>query len=329
MTEVVGTMLMEVSDPQQFVADPNVRMAMQETIATVAGVPPDRVEVRLTASRRLTPAAADSERRLQSGSVSVDYTITLPSDGAAATASGGGAASGSGGGSVAAAVAFAANATSVVSALQSIPPSSMTQLVQTTMSAMNATQSGRAYSLQVRSIPQPVVTEVVVPPATTTGTTLPTAMPSCCGPSTSMAWVGWLTGAVAGLAALAAIPCFCLARRRRARRRRLLEQLSDNPVVDGLSLDEMPVVLEETHMAMQGTTTSVVGVPPGQFEVRLMASRGVTAAAADSECRLQSGTVSADNPVVDGIPLDETVVVNGILVDETRSESGEGYMVSI
>lgn len=81
---VQGSFRMTVADPSAFCADPLVQAAMLGTVAGIANVSVDYVEVSLTAARRLASATAGAHfgaraglRRL-SGSVTTAYVITIP-----------------------------------------------------------------------------------------------------------------------------------------------------------------------------------------------------------------------------------------------------------
>jgi len=73
-------MLLAVSSPAEFVADPDVAEATAETIALIAGVDSTHVDINMTViSGRLLSAEVPALRRLRAGvgTVKVDYVITV------------------------------------------------------------------------------------------------------------------------------------------------------------------------------------------------------------------------------------------------------------
>jgi len=77
---VKGSVVMTVSDPATFVADPLAKKVMECYIATLAQVLCDAVSVLLTVVRRLSSSAAEdgAELRRLAGGVKVTYTIRVP-----------------------------------------------------------------------------------------------------------------------------------------------------------------------------------------------------------------------------------------------------------
>jgi hypothetical protein len=90
MEEAVAiSVIMQVDDPQAFVSDPAVEQALVNGMSSIVGMPPsfisvsmavtDPVRRRLGAGFKRNPAlAALARRRLQGGSVQVDYVIIVP-----------------------------------------------------------------------------------------------------------------------------------------------------------------------------------------------------------------------------------------------------------
>jgi hypothetical protein len=72
--------LLEVEDPEAFVADPIVQTAMTNTMASVAGMPAEWVSVTLSVISRRRLGVG---RKLQTGNVQADYIVSIPQDFAA------------------------------------------------------------------------------------------------------------------------------------------------------------------------------------------------------------------------------------------------------
>jgi hypothetical protein len=148
---VEGTMQMEVNDVAAFVTDPAVRVAIGNSIAAMAGVPPSYVLVNVQAAtnanaRRLATrnlATRMFGRRLQSGSVVIDYIIVIPASSALFT-----------------------SVSNIGSALSNAEPQTVSQLMETEVSA----QVGSAtFSLSVTELAAPI-TKLAPTTTSTTGT---------------------------------------------------------------------------------------------------------------------------------------------------------------
>mmetsp|Transcript_117282 Transcript_117282/g.339060 ORF Transcript_117282/g.339060 Transcript_117282/m.339060 type:complete len:246 (-) Transcript_117282:147-884(-) len=138
---VKGSLTMTVNDPAEFVKDPNVKTAIGKSIGEIIGVPATYISVTLTVVERRLEG---SLRRL-TGSVKVDYTITLP-----ATAPAG--------------ESVNTDASDIVNKMKT------TQVVDlaSKINAAVVAEGGTAYTVQVTAIDDPV-TDVVT--TTAPGTT--------------------------------------------------------------------------------------------------------------------------------------------------------------
>eukprot|EP00747_Dinoflagellata_sp_TGD_P215493 gnl/TRDRNA2_/TRDRNA2_88185_c0_seq1.p1 gnl/TRDRNA2_/TRDRNA2_88185_c0~~gnl/TRDRNA2_/TRDRNA2_88185_c0_seq1.p1 ORF type:complete len:598 (+),score=82.23 gnl/TRDRNA2_/TRDRNA2_88185_c0_seq1:230-1795(+) len=132
-TVVAGSMTISASNPEQFVSDPQARTAMREGIADLAGIPSSYVVIDLSIVRRLALWAG---RHLQSGSIRVDYEISLPSE------------SGTGADNPA-----TTSGSSIAATLATRSPDDMTASLS---NALNELDSG-AYTIEVLEVSEPVV----------------------------------------------------------------------------------------------------------------------------------------------------------------------------
>jgi hypothetical protein len=79
-SSVEGALEMEVNDLSAFVSDPAVKVALGNSIAAMAGVPPSFVLVSVSAAASPSARRLSSllNRRLQSGTAVIDYIIIIP-----------------------------------------------------------------------------------------------------------------------------------------------------------------------------------------------------------------------------------------------------------
>jgi len=81
VTTVEGTLLLSVSEPEMFFGSgaAGAKSALEESIAEVAQVGPERVTVNVTRARRLVPNSLLAGRRTQSnGTIVVSYVVAVP-----------------------------------------------------------------------------------------------------------------------------------------------------------------------------------------------------------------------------------------------------------
>jgi hypothetical protein len=126
-TTISGNFKMSVNNAAGFINDPQAKTAVRQAIANVSGVAASKVQARLSTARRLDTGM---HRLLTSGTVQVEYVISLP---AGSPSSGAGSAS------------------SVSSSLQSVTTASLT-------AAVTHALSGSSTSYTVTVTTQPTVT---------------------------------------------------------------------------------------------------------------------------------------------------------------------------
>ncbi|CAE8588430.1 unnamed protein product [Polarella glacialis] len=150
--KVTGSMALSVANPAAFAADPVAKQGIKIGLATHLGIPSSYLEVTLTAARRRLVSSAEEEelRRRLAGSVSVDYTITIPAG---------------------ASVSSESVRTSLVSASSS--SSAKASLASAIVSAVNtaATDAGQStYTVTLETVaePSPVISVTTTPTPTTT-----------------------------------------------------------------------------------------------------------------------------------------------------------------
>jgi len=121
-------------------------MTQEKTLATKTGVPDDWVEVSLAVGRRLSDDISTRLRRLQSGTVTISYTITLPPNRPSSGL----------GSSV-----TVADISAIITAAAADPSAFQAEL-QSQLAALGAT-----YTVTIDSMSAPTVTQVTITTTTT------------------------------------------------------------------------------------------------------------------------------------------------------------------
>mmetsp|Transcript_65819 Transcript_65819/g.189772 ORF Transcript_65819/g.189772 Transcript_65819/m.189772 type:complete len:253 (+) Transcript_65819:92-850(+) len=138
--EIKGSISMKVADPKAFAEDPKVKTAIGKSIGETIGVPAEYITVTLTVvTRRL-----DSSARRLEGSVTADYTITIPATAAATT--------------------MTTNPADITSKMTAVPVADLAKKITDTVKA----DGGTAYTVEVTAVATPTVAVVTTTaPATT------------------------------------------------------------------------------------------------------------------------------------------------------------------